>query len=463
MSPSRTLSTPPGSGDTPEVGDLSRAFIEDLFERAGGTDAVRTIDWPALDGQMEAGSAERRVGQRVVAGYLATKDLGMAAVGVTEVFNEPAARITEAAPLAVPVAPVPPAGPRRVPPQAAPVETPGPLKQQPTAPLLISNEETTAPQTEGRHVTTSLPPSPARRFGSHHPGKRRRQRLLSGFTWVRNVGIILLLFAGWQIWGTALSQHHAQAQLATEFQSHVQHSHRPGASGLVQSSTYIPDPSPGTVLARIRIPAIGVDQYVVSGTTEQDLAQGPGHYAGTAMPGQAGNVAIAGHRTTYGAPFFELGKLVPGNSIVLTTLSGQPYTYVVSKVPYTVKPGEVSVLDDFGDNRLTLTTCNPPYSAAQRLIVVASFHQAGGTLSTPPARYRPHAYHLRGGDPSSWGWGSFVWVLVAVAVLFALGWNHQRLSRLYGEPGRWLILVPIWMAALILLFQSLSGFLPASV
>ena len=63
-------------------------------------------------------------------------------------------------------------------------------------------------------------------------------------------------------------------------------------------------------MAELQIPAIGVDQYVVVGTSETDLSKGPGHYVGSAMPGQAGNVAIAGHRTTHGAPFNRIGQLV---------------------------------------------------------------------------------------------------------------------------------------------------------
>ena len=72
-------------------------------------------------------------------------------------------------------------------------------------------------------------------------------------------------------------------------------------------------------MAKLQIPAIGLDEIVVSGTAESDLAKGPGHYVGTAAPGQAGNVAIAGHRTTNGAPFNRLGQLAIGDKIFLTT------------------------------------------------------------------------------------------------------------------------------------------------
>ena len=132
------------------------------------------------------------------------------------------------------------------------------------------------------------------------------------------------------------------------------------------------------MVALLQIPAIGLSQFVVEGTGTDDLAKGPGHYSGTAAPGQAGNVAIAGHRTTHGAPFYNISALKPGDTIYLTDLAAQRLTYIVAFPPYPVDPSNVSVLNYFGDNRLTLTSCNPPYSAAQRLIVVAGFKGGPG-------------------------------------------------------------------------------------
>ena len=126
-------------------------------------------------------------------------------------------------------------------------------------------------------------------------------------------------------------------------------------------------------MALVQIPKIGLNKYVVSGTNTDDLAKGPGHYTGTALPGQYGNVAIAGHRTTHGAPFNRLAQLARGDRIYLTDLAGQRLTYVVVASPFAVSPSNVSVLNYFGDNRLTLTTCNPEFSATQRLIVVAGY------------------------------------------------------------------------------------------
>ena len=82
-------------------------------------------------------------------------------------------------------------------------------------------------------------------------------------------------------------------------------------------------------MAKIEIPRIGVDWIVVEGVDVADLRKGPGHYPGTALPGVRGNVAIAGHRTTYGAPFQDINELDPGDEIILTTVTGR-YVYRVT-------------------------------------------------------------------------------------------------------------------------------------
>ena len=178
---------------------------------------------------------------------------------------------------------------------------------------------------------------------------RRRQKLANAFGWVRNIGIVIILFAAWQVWGTSIAQHQAQQALGAQFRSHAKSTVRPaGGIRLIGADVRVPQPPEGSVVAHLQIPTIGVDQYVVEGTGEGDLAKGPGHYVGTAMPGQAGNVAIAGHRTTYGAPFNQLNALAPGDPITLATDSGETLTYVVTKPPVAVSPNDVGVLNAFG-------------------------------------------------------------------------------------------------------------------
>lgn len=100
------------------------------------------------------------------------------------------------------------------------------------------------------------------------------------------------------------------------------------------------------------------------------LRAGAGHYPDTPLPCQSGNVAIAWHRTTYGRPFHNLDLMKPGDTIVLETPVGT-CTYSVNKDPLVVAPTEFSVLDPTPTGTLTLTTCHPKNSAAQRLIVQA--------------------------------------------------------------------------------------------
>src|SRR5262249_47746381 len=95
---------------------------------------------------------------------------------------------------------------------------------------------------------------------------------------------------------------------------------------------------------------------------------GAGPYPQTPLPCEVGNVSIAGHRTTYGKPFNNLDRLKVGDTIELTTPVGG-CVYQVAKAPYPVDPNDMTVLDATGDRSVTLTTCNPKGSAAQRLII----------------------------------------------------------------------------------------------
>jgi sortase A len=160
----------------------------------------------------------------------------------------------------------------------------------------------------------------------------------------------------------------------------------------VDATTAPPTAPPplGDPVGIITIPKIGLQRVIVEGVAKAELKKGPGHYPGTPLPGQAGNSAIAGHRTTYGAPFNRIDELVPGDEIKVATPQGE-FTYLVIPAPgqdsqawYTVTPAQVEVLANMGDNRITLTACHPKYSAKQRIIV-------HGLLKTPPAAAAPVA------------------------------------------------------------------------
>ena len=125
----------------------------------------------------------------------------------------------------------------------------------------------------------------------------------------------------------------------------------------------------GKPIGRIEIPSIDADYVVVEGTAEADLERGPGHYPDVGLPGQGRTVAIAGHRTTYGAPFNEIDKIDVGDPIVLEMPYGK-FTYEVTDTRI-VDPDQTGIVDDVGHERLVLTSCHPLYSAAQRYAVIA--------------------------------------------------------------------------------------------
>jgi sortase A len=134
--------------------------------------------------------------------------------------------------------------------------------------------------------------------------------------------------------------------------------------------------SPGKPVGRLKIPRIGLNTVVLQGksgganlTPEADTAylrSGPVHYGMTPLPGEGEPFAVAGHRTTYAAPFYSLDKLRPGDPIFVETPYGR-FTYAVAKTTV-VDPNDLTVLYDRG-YALVLTTCTPPYSAAHRLVV----------------------------------------------------------------------------------------------
>jgi sortase A len=127
---------------------------------------------------------------------------------------------------------------------------------------------------------------------------------------------------------------------------------------------------PGDALGRIEAPDMdGLNMVFVQGTDESSLELGPGHYPETAMPGQGKTVAIAGHRTTYLAPFRHIDSMHAGDKITLKMPYGT-FVYSVQKTQI-VDPSDVGIIHDTGYERLVLSACNPVYSAAQRFIVFA--------------------------------------------------------------------------------------------
>jgi LPXTG-site transpeptidase (sortase) family protein len=449
-----------------------------VVARTGSGEAPE-VDWEAIwsagDG---AASEEQAVGRIVAAAFVVARDLLRSsensagrAVGN---HREPAPApyhppVVAATPVPRPIAPPRAAPPAPTLPPAGPV--PSPLRPVEPRPLLTAADRSvTVPSLHGiPEAQTVRPPQDAAidSLPSDLPIQRMSTSLLGWstfYTWMRNVGIVVVLFVAWQLWGTSISQHHEQHQLQNAFEASVRAHHVKASTShgpvLASATAVVPTPPEGTVVAKLQIPSIDLSEYVVSGTAEGDLAKGPGHYVGSAAPGQAGNVAIAGHRTTNGAPFNRLGQIAIGNDIYLTTTSGERLTYVVSETPQAVSPGDVAVLDNFGDNRITLTTCNPEFSSSQRLIVVGELKQP-----TPPVavKTKPHAYHIVNAQTASWDWSLLPVVVLEAGVLLLLGLTNRRFAAWFGRSSRWFILVPIWGAGLYLLFSTLTTFLPATI
>lgn len=218
------------------------------------------------------------------------------------------------------------------------------------------------------HTVLSAPaaairPAPTDPLGRVVDVLRRRKwarRSLSGASLVMVVIAVVML--GWPFW-TDLYQGRVQQRLDRQL-----------ASPSLQQAYKARNVGTGDALTRIKIPAIGVDVVVVEGTTQSALRAGAGHYPQTPLPCEAGNVGIAGHRTTYGKPFHNLDLLHPGDSIILETPIGK-CTYKVVRTEI-VLPTDTHVIDPTPVPMVTLTTCHPKGSARQRLVVHAQLQGA---------------------------------------------------------------------------------------
>jgi sortase A len=190
-------------------------------------------------------------------------------------------------------------------------------------------------------------------------------------------GFIMLLFVAYELWGTGAYTQAQQHKLSDE----LTRSWASNAGNVTTERVTL-----GHGLALIRIPRLGKGFHyvIIEGVSIADLRKGPGHYPGTAMPGQIGNFVVSGHRTTYLAPFNKLGELRGGDKILIDTRANQ-YVYKVTSTKV-VRPSDVSVAAPVPEHPkanptkrlITLTTCNPKYSAAQRLIIF------GQLISTTP-------------------------------------------------------------------------------
>src|SRR3954470_2326540 len=209
------------------------------------------------------------------------------------------------------------------------------------------------------------------------------------------LGLMMFAFVAYQLWGTGIQTAQAQRTLSKEFEQQVANpassttttaaattvpptteptSTDPVTAAPTTTSPVLavakPVPAPEEAVARLEIPRMDLNRIVVEGATADALTKGPGHFPETPLPGQLGNAAIAGHRTTHLHPFFDIDKLQPGDEIIVTTLNGR-YTYSVTGTDI-VGPDDYNLViptTDVTKATLTLVSCTPRYSASNRIVV----------------------------------------------------------------------------------------------
>lgn len=216
------------------------------------------------------------------------------------------------------------------------------------------------------------------------------------------LGTLLLLFVAWQLWWTDVAANRVQDRLAEDLVQDWAAGTSPAPdSGAPVDVAVADDPvvpvagtgPEGTAFAVLRIPRFGPDyaRPVLSGTSAAVLQEGLGHYTDTVGPGGVGNFAVAGHRTTYGAPLARIDELRTGDPVVVQTAEGY-YTYRVTE-SVIVAPTQVEVVAAVpGDpaatpteELITLTSCHPRYSARQRYIVHGELESFQPASAGPPA------------------------------------------------------------------------------
>jgi sortase A len=314
------------------------------------------------------------------------------------------------------------------------------------------------------------------------------------------LGLLILLFVVYQLWGTGIFTARAQENLKHDFQKRIEQLQEendtvgplptttttaPGSTGTTPT-TRTPATTPATTTAFshrlapletpaegdgegvISIPSVGINFYYVEGTSRDDLKKGPGHYPGTPLPGTIGNAAIAGHRTTYLHPFWDLDKVKIGDDIIITTLEGTTFDYRMYQ-QLIVPPTEVSVVANTHDAELTLTACHPKGSAAKRIVVKARLVAA---KSATPTKTKPRPATPgtgKGRTTASEGLAeglsgqtrslvpTIVWGLVAALIGLGWWWTFRR----WRHPATWLVGVLPFLVALFPFYVFLERALPA--
>jgi sortase A len=260
-------------------------------------------------------------------------------------------------------------------------------------------------------------------------------------------GLAIALFFGYAFFGSGLSEQRSQKLLFDRFETSLTNG----------TMNYNKLPAPGDPVALLKIASIGLEQVVVEGTNPSATEQGPGHFRSSPLPGQVGNAVIAGRRSTYGAPFRDIGELAVGDEIVATTAEGV-FSYDVTQIAH-VHPGQQDVVAPTTDNRLTLVTSEPRFTPSGRLAVIATLQ---GKPVSSPAEPRPLAVGddetgLRGDI------GAAGPLILWLELLVLVGAGGVFLARRWSRWATYLLGAPVVLALLVLLFDSLNRLFPATL
>jgi len=316
------------------------------------------------------------------------------------------------------------------------------------------------------------------------PPSRTKSALLNrtldivGRTFV-TVGLLMLAFVAYQLWGTGIEQAQSQKKLAAEF-SRVTSSTVPSQAAQYDRAVL----REGDVVGRISMPTLRVDTWIVAGSKLKYLEKGPGVFPQSAMPGHVGNFAVAGHRTSYGAPFGDIDKLRKGDVITVTSQEGTfNYSVTGSEV---VPPTDISVLRTVDPTRAvaTLITCHPKWTSSNRLVVHAELTSEQSAITTPavltvstpdtsePETVTPGWFH-----DTSRVWPTLAWSVALAAIWLAgsrlfrrqrreAGSAASRALAVWNRVGTYaaiLSLAFLFTVTLYVMFGNLSGLLPANL
>lgn len=305
------------------------------------------------------------------------------------------------------------------------------------------------------------------------------------------LGLLMFLFVGYQLWGTGIQEAQSQNELANKFRDNRSQEAVLGTTNITREPIFV---AQGDGVFLIQMPTINVIKYVVAGVETADLKKGPGHYPSTPLPGELGNSAIAGHRTTYGEPFRHLDDLEIGDPIIITDLFNRTFTYTVT-AQQIVEPSDTWVTVTGDPNRaiLTLTTCDPEFSAKRRLIISAEMDlEISGIAASPAATYRrltpteptidnptptteptidnpaSQATFEQDGDALSQGWFSdlsaiphtAMWSLVEILIL----WGAWQVAKKFRKRliGVAVGFVPFFVV-LYFVFENINRLLPPNL